>query len=170
MAARGVRRVHLAHTCRPCEETAGDTWKSANRWSTKAWDTTKSHAANLRTPRKGPHCEAWHDPGLTKEILIKRYGWLQEQLAHDAEFQYANGCSYCHHPYAAMGHGSADITIDIFDPRLPPDYGTNTRWCCPTCQRRKGLLTPEQWAIKQRIYRHWEGSRVLSPEERGMLF
>jgi hypothetical protein len=107
---------------------------------------------------------------LSKELLVSRYGWIPVQLTHDAEFQYDNGCSYCHHPYVDMGHGVADITLDIFDPRLPPDYGTNTRWCCMTCQRRKGLLTPEKWAAKQRIYRAWERAKVLSAEARGMLF
>jgi hypothetical protein len=160
-------RCILRAVCRPCEETEHD---ARDRWGKKANATTTGHAVRLRAPRTGPHCEAWHDPALTKETLIKRYGWSLAQIAHDAEFQYANGCSYCHHPYDGMGHGLADITLDIFDPRLPPDYGTNTRWCCMTCQRRKGLLTPEHWADKQRVYRQWEDTRALSAEARGMLF
>jgi hypothetical protein len=169
------RRMHLAtealaSICRPCEETAQDASKSSYRWGAKANATTAGHAVRLRSPRTGPHCEAWYDPDLTKETLINRYGWAQAQIMHDASFKYGNGCDYCHHPYVDMGHGLADITLDIFDPRLPPDYGTNTRWCCMTCQRRKGLLTPEHWAVKQRVYRQWETHRALSPEARGMLF
>src|SRR5262249_56891015 len=117
-----------------------------------------------------PHWDAWFDPSLTKETLVGRYGWTPDQMAHDAEFQYGNGCSYCHHPYAAMGHGVADITLDIFDPRLPPDYAANTRWCCMTCQRRKGILPPDRWAAKQRVYREWETTKARSAEDRGMLF
>ena len=156
--------------CRPCEESNSDGRKAAYRCASKVHSTTRGHADKLTKPRLGAHCQAWFDPSLTKEILIGRYGWAAGQMAHDAEFQYNNGCSYCHHPYADMGHGVADITLDIFDPRLPPDYGTNTRWCCMTCQRRKGLLTPEKWATKQRIYRAWELAKTLSAEARGMLF
>jgi hypothetical protein len=169
---RGWRgdKMHLATRCRPCEESAADARKSAYRWASKVHSTTRGHADKLAKSRTGPHCKAWFDPGLSKEALISRYGWTADQMAHDAEFQYNNGCSYCHHPYVEMGHGVADITLDIFDPRLPPDYGTNTRWCCMTCQRRKGLLTPEKWAAKQRIYRVWETAKALSAEARGMLF
>lgn len=163
-------RCILRAICRPCEETAADGRKRDDRWASKVHTTTRSHADKLARLRSGPHCEAWFDPYLTKEILVGRYGWAADQMAHDAEFQYANGCSYCHHAYAGMGHGAADITLDIFDPRLPPDYGTNTRWCCMTCQRRKGLLTPEKWAAKQRVYRAWEMAKALSAKERGMLF
>ena len=163
-------RCILRAVCRPCEEKASDDRKGADRWPAKAGATRRGHAVKLRKLREGPHCEAWFDPDLTKEILTSRYGWTAGQMAHDAKFQYDNGCSYCHHPYAGMGHGPADITLDIFDPRLPPDYGTNTRWCCMTCQRRKGLLPPEKWAAKQRIYRAWEKTKALSADDRGMLF
>jgi hypothetical protein len=156
--------------CRPCEEMASDTKKGSNRWPKKIQATRRGHADKLSKPRTGPHCEAWFDPNLTKEILVGRHGWTTVQMAHDAEFQYANGCSYCHHPYTAMGHGVADITLDIFDPRLPPDYSTNTRWCCMTCQRRKGLLPPDKWAAKQRVYREWEMTKAASADARGMLF
>jgi hypothetical protein len=161
---------YLRAVCRPCEETRSDDRKSAYRWASKVHATTRGHAVKLAKPRTAQQCEAWFDPDLSKESLVGRYGWTASQMAHDAEFQYDNGCSYCHHPYADMGHGVADITLDIFDPRLPPDYGTNTRWCCMTCQRRKGLLTPEKWAAKQRIYRAWEMAKALSAEARGMLF
>jgi hypothetical protein len=91
--------------CRPCEETGSDTRKSAYRWPKKIQATTRGHAEKLAKPRGGAHQAAWFDPGLTKEALISRYGWTEHQMAHDAEFQYANGCSYCHHSYAGMGHG-----------------------------------------------------------------
>jgi hypothetical protein len=167
---RGGSKMYLASICRPCEETGSDARKGANRWPKKVAATTRGHAEKLSKLRSGPHCAAWFDPGLTKDALTGRYGWTAEQMAHDAEFQYGNGCSYCHHPYVDMGHGVADITLDIFDPRLPPDYGTNTRWCCMTCQRRKGLLPPDKWAAKQRIYRAWETAKALSASARGMLF
>jgi hypothetical protein len=91
-------------------------------------------------------------------------------MSGDASFQYGRCCSYCHRDYKGMGHAAADITLDIFDPRLPPEYGTNTRWCCMTCQRRKSLLTPQKWAMKLRIYRRWDANRELPPNELGFLF
>jgi hypothetical protein len=91
--------------CRPCEQTARDQRKIANRWSVKARDVIRRHALRL---------------GFTKEELIYFYGWEPARLAHDAEFQYANGCNYCGGQYAAMGHGLSDISLDIIkmDPGL----------------------------------------------------
>lgn len=164
------RKMHLATTCRPCEETARDLRNGVDRWPGKVNDTTRRHAIRLRFPKSlGPDGQSWHDPDLTTDKLITVHGWQRTQLAYDAQFQYGNGCSYCHHKYSGMGHGAADITLDIFDPRLPPEYGTNTRWCCMTCQRRKGLLTPEKWAIKKRIYRKWEANKLRAPEDKGFL-
>lgn len=154
--------------CRPCRETEKDAHKAAHRWAVKATDTITSHVAKLRKPRAGPHCAAWYDSELTRSELIHTYGWNPIQIAHDLEFHYGNGCDYCHHPYLDMGHGAADITIDLYDPRRPPDY-ENVRFCCPTCQRRKGLLPPELWAIKKRIYRKWDRARQSAWEDRGML-
>lgn len=155
------RRMHLATTCRPCEDTARDVRKGEDRWSVKANDTTRRHAVRLRTPKGlGPSGQSWHDPHLTAERLIAVYGWGKAQMSHDASFLYDNGCSYCHRKYKGMGHDAADITLDIFDPRLPPQYGINTRWCCMTCQRRKSLLLPDKWAIKMRIYQKWDAARV----------
>jgi hypothetical protein len=154
--------------CRPCIEADQDQHKGRDRWTCKANDTKRRHVVKLRTPRKANGTVAWHNPNLTVTELETTYGWTTHQLAHDARFRYNNGCDYCHHPYKEMGHGSGDITVDIYDPRLPPDY-SNTRWCCMTCQRRKGLLAPEKWAIKQRIYRRWETTKQMTPEDRGML-
>jgi hypothetical protein len=162
--------MHLASVCRACQEDARDRRKGGDREAAKASDARRGHAIKLSRPRRGSGVEAWHDPNLAASELEVVYGWDLPQMAHDIEYQYGNGCSYCHHSYKGMGHGLADITIDIFDPRLPPDYGTNTRWCCMTCQRRKGLLPPEKWAIKQRIYRKWETAKTMSAEARGMLF
>ena len=70
---------------------------------------------------------------ISKTDLISVYGWDLKRIAHDAEYQYGNGCNYCGHPYRDMGHGYADITLDVVDRGRPPYYRTNTRWCCQTC-------------------------------------
>lgn len=169
LPGRSKDASYLRGVCRPCEEKAADQRKGVDRTGVKANDTRRRHAIKLSGPRQANGNVAWYDPELTAAQLETCYGWWQRQLTHDIKFRYGNGCDYCHHPYKEMGHGLADITIDIYDPRLPPDY-SNTRWCCMTCQRRKGLLTPEQWAIKQRIYRKWETVQQMPPEQRGMLF
>jgi len=153
--------MHPATKCRPCEDTERDVRKGKDRWTVKVNDTIRRHAIRLRTGKLlDLGGRSWHDPHLTGDELMTCHGWARGLMAHDASFQYNNGCSYCHRQYKGMGHETADITLDIFDPRLPPQYGINTRWCCMTCQRRKSLLTPEKWAIKMRIYQKWDAARV----------
>jgi hypothetical protein len=54
-----------------------------------------------------------------------------------------------------MEHGLSDITVDIWDPRLPPDI-ENTRIMCRTCNTEKGAMTPEEWAERKRCWRLWK--------------
>jgi len=126
--------------CRPCEQTSRDEHKQSDRWAVKARDVIRRHAVSLK---------------VTKEDLIQVYGWDPRRLAHDAEHQYGNGCSYCGHPYMAMGHGLADITLDVQDPEARPYYRTNTKWCCATCNRKKGRTPPEQFERDRQVYELW---------------
>jgi len=93
---------------------------------------------------------------------LARRGWDLQRMAHDAEFQYGNGCNYCGHRYQDMRHGLGDITLDIQDPERSPDYRTNTKWCCQTCNRKKGRLTPQQFEADQQVYDLWK-RRLLNP-------
>lgn len=126
--------------CRPCEQTARDQSKIGNRWTVKSRDVIRRHAVRLDVP---------------KDDLVSVYGWDQARLAHDAEHQYGNGCNYCGHAYHDMGHGLADITLDIVDRSKPPYYRTNTKWCCQTCNRKKGAQTPEEFEIDRQVYECW---------------
>jgi 5-methylcytosine-specific restriction endonuclease McrA len=137
--------------CRPCEQTARDGKKVSNRWAVKARDVIRRHAVRLGT--------RWQDI-KTPDDLIRIYGWDAERLAHDAEFQYANGCNYCGHPYREMGHGLADITLDVQDPDARPFYRTNTKWCCQTCNRRKGNTSPDAFEADRQIYECWSEQRA----------
>lgn len=150
------RSVHRSPpVCRPCEQTARDKKKRDNRWPTKARDTIRLHVRRL---------------GVPKQDLITVYGWDPKTLAHEAEFQYGNGCSYCGHPYREMGHGPSDITLDIIDHRQPPYYRTNTKWCCQTCNRKKGDRGPEFFELDRQVYETWSRTQTLTATERGMLF
>lgn len=141
--------------CKPCEKTAADKRKQRDRCPKKADDTIRRHADRLN---------------IDKNDLIHVYGWDPKLLAHDIEFQYRNGCSYCDEPYCEMGHGLSDITLDIQDPERPPYYRTNTKWCCQTCNRKKHKMTPDEWEEELEVWRLWKAHQRLAAADRGMLF
>lgn len=143
------------YVCRPCEQTARDERKIRNRWAVKARDVIRRHAIRLE---------------VSKQDLIDRYGWDPERLAHDAEFQYGNGCNYCGHQYREMGHGLADISLDIMDRAAAPYYRSNTKWCCQTCNRQKGDKSPEWFEINRQVYEAWQRTKTMAPEDLGLLF
>jgi hypothetical protein len=69
------------------------------------------------------------------------------------EHAYASVCCYCEKPFAEMPNGIQDITLDIHDRNALPEYKTNTRIICPSCNRLKGTLDPDEWAAVQLAYR-----------------
>ena len=141
--------------CRACEQARRDRRKQRDRWTMKARDVIRRHAARL---------------GVARDILITVYGWDPRRLAHDAEHQYSNGCNYCGEPYAAMGRGLGSITLDIQDRDRPPYYCTNTKWCCLDCNRRKGAMTPEAFEFNRQMWNLWKLSRTELRGEQGVLF
>jgi 5-methylcytosine-specific restriction endonuclease McrA len=144
--------------CRPCEQTQRDQRKISNRWAVKARDVIRRHAVRF---------------GIDKNDLVTRYGWEPERLAHDAEFQYGNGCTYCGEKYAEMGHGMGDITLDVLRRDEAPYYRTNTNWCCQTCNRKKGTTTPEAFEIDRQVFGVWSDHRkriAEDPHAGGFLF
>lgn len=156
--ASNVRRQYRNTICRPCEQTKRDQRKLGNRWAVKARDVIRRHATRF---------------GIDKNDLVTRYGWEAERLAHDAEFQYGNGCNYCGHQYREMGHGLGDITLDVVDRDKPPYYRTNTKWCCQTCNRKKGVMEPEAFEVDRQVYEAWRQHNerlARNPQEGGFLF
>jgi hypothetical protein len=92
-------------------------------------------------------------------------------MAHEAEHVYGNGCQNCGNAFAEMGHGLADITLDVVDPEAPPTYGVNTRWICMTCNRAKGKMPLARYAELQRCWNRWQlRQRQLSEEPPLTLF
>jgi hypothetical protein len=141
--------------CRACEQTSRDQRKQRDRWAVKARDVIRCHADRL---------------GIDRDELITIYGWDLQRLAHDAEHQYTNGCSYCGEQYDGMGHGFADITLDIQDRGCPPHYCTNTKWCCQTCNRKKGAMTPEEFEANRQMWNLWKQPKIERPGEQLTLF
>jgi hypothetical protein len=129
--------------CKRCEQEQRDKTKRGNRWLVKVDTTTRSHARRR---------------GVTAAEL-RSQGWDRHHMAHDAEHAYANGCQHCRHAFSDMGHGLADLTLDIIDPERPAFYGVNTRWICATCNREKGATPPELWAETVLCHRRWEASQ-----------
>lgn len=97
--------------------------------------------------------------------LVVVYGWDPQQLAGDAERQYAIGCSYCPREFA----GPFDITLDVVDRSRDPYYLTNTKWCCQACNRDKGAMSPEAFEAKRQIMKLWKLAKNQPPQQ-GMLF
>ena len=154
-ASRTRRQIGV---CRPCEQTGRDTKKRGNRWAAKARDTIRRHAVRL---------------SVDKSDLIGRYGWEPARMAHEVEHAYKNGCNYCGGRFADMGHGLADITLDVIDRDRPPYYRTNTKWCCQTCNRKKGTLTPDEFEADRQMWAEWQRIRDLAeadPASAGRLF
>lgn len=137
--------------CIGCETTERDTEKQRDRWRSKASDALRRHA------------DKFIDAGLisSRAELAERYGWDIDAMAHDLQHAYGNGCRYCRKPYGDMGHGLADITLDVTDPVREPFYATNTNWACQSCNRSKGRLTPEQWATRLLCWAKWTRRQVV---------
>lgn len=131
--------------CIGCENTARDNHKQENRWRQKARDTSNRHA------------DKFIERGLasSRADFAERYGWNVDRMAHEAEHAFGSGCTYCGHRYLSMGHGLADITLDIVDRDAPPYYATNTTWCCATCNREKGRTPIHLWGAKLVAWSKW---------------
>lgn len=132
--------------CDGCRADLRDGPKQINRFTAKARQTFNRHATKYIKQGLA------NDPG---DFALK-FGWDVKRIAHEMEHAYGNGCSECGLPYEPMGHGPADITVDIWDPRLPPEYGVNTRLICSTDNQQKGDLIPELWAVKKALWRRWK--------------
>jgi hypothetical protein len=126
--------------CKGCEQTAKDTDKQDRRWHTKARDTLRRHAAKY---------------GMAPSEFARTYGWDVEIMAHEAEHGYSNGCPGCHRSFEGMGHGLADITLDIVDRDKPPFYRL-CKWICQTCNREKGKTPSDEWAANLIAWDQWE--------------
>jgi hypothetical protein len=135
------RRAHAPYACSAsgshpfcigCEQELRDRAKVTDRWPTKIRDTIRRHARRL---------------GLTTDGLITEFGWQFEKLLHDAKHAYANGCPFCRVAFSGMGHGPADITLDVTDPTAPPYYAVNTKWCCATCNGARKLACWDKWEV-----------------------
>lgn len=142
-ASSTSRRSHPV--CIGCELEDRTELKQQNRLSAKARDAIRRHAPKYDMPAPA---------------FATRFGWAVNVVQHGFEHAYANGCSYCHRPFASMGHGFSDITIDICNRDDEPHFETNTKFCCQTCNREKGTMPPHLWARKLRAWQRYEQNKL----------
>lgn len=120
--------IYRSHICLMCVQEEKDKIKRPDRAVPKARNILYSH------------CERYnhkHGTTLTPMGFARKFGWDLKQMSHDIEHAFNNWCSYCESPYSGMGHGLAAVTLDIVNPDEDPYY-TNVRFCCATCNKRKG--------------------------------
>ncbi|KKL78030.1 hypothetical protein LCGC14_2028960 [marine sediment metagenome] len=124
-------KTHLQreyNICPMCQQESRDKKKWENRAINKAHRIIYSHTERYNTK---------HDTSLTSSRFSMMFGWEIKRMAHDINHTYDNLCWYCGHPFKDMGHGLADLSLDIINPDEEPFY-TNVRYCCRTCNSSKG--------------------------------
>lgn len=152
--------------CIGCEIDTRTERVRADRWMEKARTTLAHHAQAWSMAHRD---ELWANEQrkrLRPQEYARRFGWRLPEMAHDAEHTYSNRCYYCRTAFDTMGHGLADLSLDIVNPRELPYYATNCRWACITCNREKATLSPEMWSRRlQEWDRHeeWKQSRKRNP-------
>lgn len=137
---------YIRPVCIGCERTKRDEAKRENRFPDKAQGTIDRHA--LRYIKAGVV--------RSKREFVTRFGWRAKRIAHEMEHAYANGCPLCGEPFHEMGHGLADITVDIHHPDEAPYYGHNTRLICQGCNRDKSNTPPAVFAVRQACWPVWK--------------
>lgn len=114
--------------CPMCLQEKKDQRKRHNRVLTKARDMLYSHTRRYN---------AKYGTQFKPAQFAKKFGWGIRQVVHDIAHSFENWCPYCGESYSGMGHGLADLTLDIINPDEAPYY-TNVRYCCRTCNTIKG--------------------------------
>lgn len=157
----GNRRYRIR--CIGCKLSARVKRAQANRFRQKARSTRTRHAGKyVRDPKLAGHVSSVDE-------FCAAYDWTIDQMAHDIEHASKNGCPYCWQLFSTMEHGLRDITLDIFDPRLPPYYRTNVRWCCVTCNSEKQRTPPDLWGAKLAMWKLWRENQAKLMTDPGAL-
>jgi hypothetical protein len=152
--------------CIGCEIDRRTERVRADRWMEKARTTLAHHAQAWSLIHRDELWQHEQRKRLTPREFAGRFGWKLPEMAHDAEHTYVNRCYYCRTPFETMGHGLADLSLDIINPSQSPYYATNCRWACLTCNREKSTLSPEMWSRRlQEWDRHeeYKAHRLLNP-------
>lgn len=144
---------HIYHypICLGCYGIRAKKYKQNERLLQKAQNTYYHHANKLLAT------------GIIqkKEELDTIYGWDSHQMAHDIKNCFENGCPYCGRQYSIIEGGLHNISLDIIDPALPPNYETNVHWICLDCNKRKRNSSSEAWELKLQDWKLWRETQKL---------
>ena len=153
MANRGKPYLHAV--CIGCELTERTNKKQRNRPREKARKALSRHATK------------YIKEGLVSSAqeFTSLFGYSVDQMAHDIEHAFQNGCPYCGRSFASMAHGLNDVTLDIIDPKRPPNYRTNTRWVCNTCNSEKQKTDADLWDMKCQCWAEYERRQVARADD-----
>lgn len=140
----------LKTSCQPCELTVRTQAKEVSRFLIKARGTIKHHAT--KWAKADDPAQRWV---ASVAELIDRFLWDDIRIAHDMEHAWQNGCADCGMQFQDMPGGLHDLTLDIIDRDKPPYYGTNTRYVCTTCNRKKSRTPPHLWGAMKAGWARW---------------
>lgn len=149
---KGVYYVKHRGICPMCLQEEKDGLKHQDRAIEKARKALYNHAKKY---------------GMKPAQFAKKFGWVITQMAHDINHNFENWCPYCSAPYQSMGHGLADLTLDIINPQEPPYY-TNVRYCCSTCNSIKGERGATAFGLHMRMVRERQEFLNSKPGTEGM--
>lgn len=144
--SRVDKNSYQHHTCNGCKQKGRDEEKERRRSTAKARNTLYTHA------------DKYIEKGLaeSRKDFARKFRWDVQQMAHDIDYAFGNGCPYCRKNFADMANELFNVTLDIINPGDLPYYGINTRWCCATCNREKSKTPPHLWGAKLRAWEKWE--------------
>jgi len=129
----GIRYDYPRNVCVGCYITSRNNPSVKARTHRKARNSIVHHAQVAR---------------LSKKEFTDRYGWDPDRMAGDLSHAMLGSCCYCEVPYSIMGNGLADLTFDVVDTSKSPNYRTNVRICCRTCNSQKSSMSPEAWEVR----------------------
>lgn len=160
IAVRADGTTYLRGVCKMCESKrrhSQDIWKrKAQR--TIAYHRLRSLEEYQTAPEKFPNWDGRY------ETWAPTYGWFMEKLARQMEAAFEGVCTICGAPYKGdpskgikpMGHGRADMTLDMINRASEPFYADNTRYVCLTCNSRKGANTLDEERQRKKAYQIWQ--------------
>ena len=123
-------------------------------WIVKAWSTIRTHRQlYAREYQNGRNdLPNWNGNPLT---FAEAYGWDARLIADEMKAAFEGPCRSCGCSFKSMGHGPADLTVDIINHTLEPFYDYNTRFLCGSCNSRKGRRPPDEHTRLKRAYTRW---------------
>jgi len=148
--------------CIGCEAQRKREEQAAQRYRRKAKATRDRHAVKLKRDRWIEHCDD----------LEEMYGWSLDEMVKGIKRVLNEGCPYCLEKVDPTERGLGVITLDIFNPQIPPDYLTNVVWCCAMCNSEKHKTSPEVWGARLSMWGRWRQHQRRvddSPEEYGLF-